>query len=44
VLDRAYEKAAGFAGEAKRCLGRFPPTPELEALLALPDYVLARDR
>ena len=44
VIDRAYEKAAGFAAEAKRCLGQFPPTPELEALLALPDYVLARDR
>ena len=44
VIDRAYEKAAGFAAEAKRGLGQFPPTPEPEALLALPDYVLARDR
>ena len=44
VLDQAFERAAEFATEAKRYLSGFPPTPELEALRALPDYVLARDR
>ncbi len=44
VLDLAFERAAGFAEAAKRDLQDFPPTPELDALKALPDYVLARDR
>jgi len=44
VLDRAFDRAAGFAAAAKRHLSTFPPTPALEALLALPDYVLSRDR
>ena len=43
VLEQAFERAAGFAAEAKRHLAGFPPTPELDALKALPDYVLARD-
>ncbi len=44
VLDLAFERAVEFAEEAKRFLDGFPPTPELDALRALPDYVLARDR
>ena len=44
VLDHAFERAAEFAEAAKRFLDDFPPTPELDALMALPDYVLARDR
>jgi len=44
VLDRALARATEFANNAKRFLNDFPPTPELEALKALPDYVLARDR
>ena len=44
VLDRAYEKAVEFATAAKRQLTLFPETPELEPLMALPDYILARDR
>jgi len=44
VLDRAYETAARFGAEAKLHLSDFPRTPELEALMALPDYVLSRDR
>lgn len=44
VLDLAFERAAGFAAEAKKHLEGFPATPELAALTALPDYVLARDR
>ena len=43
VLEQAFERAADFAAEAKRHLNGFPPTPELEALRALPDYVLARE-
>ena len=44
VLDLAFERAAEFAEAAKRFLEGFPPSPELDALMALPDYVLARDR
>ena len=44
VLDRAFEKAVEFATAAKRHLSLFLPTPELEPLMALPDYILARDR
>ena len=43
-LDRAFEKAEEFATAAKRQLSQFPQTPELESLMALPDYILARDR
>lgn len=42
--DSAYERAVEFAASAARCLDAFPPGPERDALLALPDYVLARDR
>ncbi|MBI2834209.1 MAG: polyprenyl synthetase family protein [Acidobacteria bacterium] len=44
VLDSAYTKAAEYAGLAKTCLQAFPPTRERDALMALPDYVLARER
>ncbi len=44
VLEQAYERAVGFAEAAKRQLSGFPMTPELEALMSLPDYVLIRDR
>ena len=44
VLERAFERATEYATKAKRFLDEFPPSPELEALRALPDYVLARDR
>ena len=44
VLDRAFEKAVEFASAAKRHLSLFPPTPELKPLMALPDYILSRDR
>jgi octaprenyl-diphosphate synthase len=42
--DRAYACAVEYADRAKTCLGPFPPGRERDALLALPDYVLARDR
>ena len=44
VLDQAFEKASEFAATAKRHLAGLPPSTELEALMALPDYVLSRDR
>jgi octaprenyl-diphosphate synthase len=44
AIDRASERALEFVGLAKQCLEVFPPTREREALMALPDYVLSRDR
>jgi len=43
-IDYAYRRAVEFAECAKRPLYAFPPSSEREALLALPDYVLSRDR
>jgi geranylgeranyl pyrophosphate synthase len=44
AIDYAYDKAVEYATTAKQYLEIFPPSEEREALLALPDYVLARDR
>jgi octaprenyl-diphosphate synthase len=44
ATDAAYRRAVEFAAAAKACLSVFPPTPERDALHALPDYVLSRDR
>jgi octaprenyl-diphosphate synthase len=44
VIDLAYERAVEYAVRAKSCLAAFPPGRERDALMALPDYVLARDR
>jgi octaprenyl-diphosphate synthase len=43
-IEYAYKRATDFAERAKKPLYAFPPSPEREALLALPDYVLTRDR
>jgi octaprenyl-diphosphate synthase len=43
-IDYAYRRAVEFADRAKKHLYVFPPSPERDALLALPDYVLSRDR
>jgi octaprenyl-diphosphate synthase len=43
-LDYAYDRAVEFGAAAKRHLGVFAPRPERDALMALADYVLARDR
>jgi octaprenyl-diphosphate synthase len=40
----AYERAVEYANRAKSCLAAFSPSRERDALMALPDYVLARDR
>ena len=44
AIDYAYGKAVEYANAAKAYLDVFPPSVERDALLALPDYVLARDR
>ena len=43
-IDYAYRKAVDFAERAKKPLYAFAPSSERDALLALPDYVLSRDR
>jgi octaprenyl-diphosphate synthase len=43
-IEYAYKRATEFAERAKKPLYAFPPSPEREALLALPDYILTRDR
>ena len=42
--DLAYARAVEYADRAKACLSVFPPSRERDALMALPDYVLSRDR
>jgi geranylgeranyl pyrophosphate synthase len=42
--ERAFARANEHAAKAKAHLSVFPPSLERDALMALPDYVLARDR
>jgi octaprenyl-diphosphate synthase len=42
--ELAYARALEYARRAKDCLSVFPHAPERDALLALTDYVIARDR
>lgn len=44
ATELAYERAVEYANRAKACLAAFPPSRERDALTALPDYVLQRDR
>ena len=44
AIDRAYDKARECAESARRHLRVFPASPQREALMALPDYVLSRER
>ena len=43
-IDYAFRRASEYADRAKKFLYVFPPSSERDALLALPDYVLSRDR
>jgi octaprenyl-diphosphate synthase len=43
-LEYAYTRATEFGARAKASLALLPATPEREGLMALPDYVLSRDR
>ncbi|MBA3949751.1 MAG: polyprenyl synthetase family protein, partial [Acidobacteria bacterium] len=42
--EAAFARATEHATRAKAHLQAFPPSLERDALMALPDYVLARDR
>jgi octaprenyl-diphosphate synthase len=44
ATELAYDRAVEYAERAKACLAAFPASRERDALLALPDYVLSRDR
>ena len=44
ATELAYERAVEYANRAKVCLTAFSPSRERDALMALPDYVLQRDR
>jgi octaprenyl-diphosphate synthase len=43
-IGYASRRAVEYAERAKKQLAAFPPSSEREALMALPDYVLSRDR
>ena len=43
-VDYAMDKAHEQAALAKKQLFAFPPSSERDALMALPDYILSRDR
>jgi octaprenyl-diphosphate synthase len=43
-IEYAYRRASEFAERAKKPLAAFSPSSERDALLALPDYILSRDR
>lgn len=43
-IDYASRRAVDFAERAQKSLYAFPPSAERDALLALPEYVLSRDR
>ena len=44
AIDYAHRRAVEYADAAKSQLHVFPPSPQREALLALPDLLIARDR
>jgi octaprenyl-diphosphate synthase len=43
-IDYAFRRAEEFAERARKPLSAFPSSSERDALLALPDYVVSRDR
>jgi octaprenyl-diphosphate synthase len=44
TADRVIEKAHEYARQAKKCLDGFSPCQAREALLAVPEYIVERDR
>ncbi len=44
TADRVLDKARDYAKTAKQCLADFPPCPARDVLLAVPDYIVRRDR
>ena len=43
-IDYAFRRAEEFADRARKPLSAFPPSSERDALVALSDYVVSRDR
>jgi octaprenyl-diphosphate synthase len=43
-IDYAFRRAEEFAERARKPLSAFPPSSERDALMALSDYVVSRDR
>jgi octaprenyl-diphosphate synthase len=44
AIEYAHRRAVEFVERGKQALDAFPAGPERDALMALPDYVLSRDR
>ena len=44
TADRVLEKANNYAQQAKDCLAAFPSCAARDALMAIPDYIVQRDR
>ncbi len=44
TADRVMEKAYEYARQAKKCLDGFSPCQARDALLAIPEYIVERDR
>lgn len=44
TADAVREKAHEYARQARKCLDSFPPSKARDALLAIPDYIVSRDR
>jgi octaprenyl-diphosphate synthase len=44
TADRVLEKAHDYAQKARDCLREFPSSKARDALLAIPDYIVERDR
>jgi octaprenyl-diphosphate synthase len=44
TAERALDKAHAYARRAKECISAFPACEARDALLAIPDYIVARDR
>jgi octaprenyl-diphosphate synthase len=44
TADQVLEKASEYAGAAKKCLDYFPSCQARDALLAIPEYIVERDR
>ena len=44
AIDYAFLKAEQYVAAAKKPLYVFPPSPERDVLMTLPDYLLSRDR
>lgn len=44
TADQVLEKASEYADAAKKCLDHFPSSQARDALLAIPEYIVERDR